>query len=65
MSENTRTYIRLFKGMFGCFEVWIFWEFFLIRCEVKGQGCRMPTDESPLRQMCNCDFGLKNELNVN
>jgi len=22
----------------------IFWEFFLIRCEVKGQGCRMCTD---------------------
>jgi len=37
----------------------IFGEFFLIRCEVKGQGCRMCTDCKALWGKCViCDIGL-------
>jgi len=37
----------------------IFWEFFLIRCEVKGQGCRTCTDCKALwGHFFICDIGL-------
>jgi len=38
---------------------YIFWEFFLIRCKVKGQGCRMCTDCKALwGKFVICDFRL-------
>jgi len=42
------------KGFFS-----IYWEFFLIWCEVKGQGCRMCTDFKALwGKFVICDIGL-------